>query len=331
MAKRVTIHDVAALAGVSRQTVSRALNDMGEISGETKQRVLEASAKLGYRPSRFARNLVARKKTRALGFVVASFRNPYYTEIAGDLLECAASRGWQVVMASGESEGEVAALHMLASQVDAFVGHFMSPEPQLEKARGGIPMVVLEPPVRLRRTHSVEVDLRSGIEEAIQSLRAKGARSIGMIDSDHSLRSSPVYVPSPRRRFFEELIGPSRPKAVVVGEESITGGSRAFVELLRAHPHLDAVLVFNDLMAIGAVQGAHALGVKVPDQVRILGIDGLGLGEAVHPALSTISLDRQALAARALDVVDALAAADFGEMAPIRYVVRPRLLWRGSA
>ncbi|MEV1170165.1 LacI family DNA-binding transcriptional regulator [Nonomuraea sp. NPDC049784] len=331
MAKRVTIHDVAALAGVSRQTVSRALNDMDDISSETKKRVLEASAKLGYRPSRFARNLVARQKTRALGFVVASFRNPYYTEIAGDLLDCAASRGWQVVMASSESEGESAALRMLASQVDVFVGHFMSPETQLEKARGGIPMVVLEPPARMERTHSVELDLRSGIEEAIQALRAKGARSLGMIDSGYSLRSSPIYVPSQRRRDFEELTGPGRPKAVVVGEESITGGSRAFIELMRAHPHLDAVLVFNDLMAIGAVHGAHALGVKVPDQVRILGIDGLSLGEAVHPTLSTISLDRQALAARALDVVDALAAADFADVAPIRHVVRSRLLWRESA
>lgn len=146
MAKRVTIHDVAALAGVSRQTVSRALNDMDDISSETKKRVLEASAKLGYRPSRFARNLVARQKTRAVGYMVASFRNPYYTEIAGDLLDCAAARGWQVVMASGESEGEAAALRMLASQVDVFVGHFMSPEARLEEARGGIPMVVLEPP-----------------------------------------------------------------------------------------------------------------------------------------------------------------------------------------
>ncbi|MEV4015144.1 substrate-binding domain-containing protein [Nonomuraea angiospora] len=118
---------------------------------------------------------------------------------------------------------------------------------------------------------------------------------------------------------------------MVAGEESIRGGSLAFVELMRAHPYVEAVLVFNDLMAIGAVHAAHTLDIKVPGQVRILGIDGLSLGEAVHPPLSTISIDREALAARALDVVDALAAINFAETAPIRYVVRPRLLWRESA
>ncbi|GIH50591.1 LacI family transcriptional regulator [Microbispora rosea] len=108
--KRVTINDVAARAGVSRRTVTRALNDMDGISDETKRRVLEAGAQLGYRPSRFARSLVAREKTRTLGLMVSSFRNPYYTEIAGDLLDCAASGNWQVIMASSESADETTAL-----------------------------------------------------------------------------------------------------------------------------------------------------------------------------------------------------------------------------
>jgi LacI family transcriptional regulator len=274
---------------------------------------------------------VAREKTRTLGFVVNSFRNPYYTEIAGELLDCAASRNWQVIMASSESADEIAALRMLSPQVDVVVGHFWLPKERIEEARSGIPVVVLDRTEHLPRTHSVELDLRSGIEEAVHALRAKGARSIGMIDSNYSLRQTSVYVPSTRRRDFEELIGPGGPKASAAGEESIRGGSLAFVELMRAHPYLDAVLVFNDLMAIGAIHAAHTLNIKVPGQVRILGIDGLSLGEAVHPTLSTISIDREALAARALDVVDALAAINFAETAPIRHVVRPRLLWRESA
>ncbi|MEV4115143.1 LacI family DNA-binding transcriptional regulator [Nonomuraea sp. NPDC049695] len=331
MAKRVTIHDVAAHAGVSRQTVTRALNDMDGINDETKQRVLEVSKRLGYRPSRFARGLVAREKTRTLGLVVCSFRNPYYTEIAGELLDCAASRNWQVIMASSESAGEAAALRTLSPQVDVVVGHFWTSHEQIEQARNGIPLVVLDRTEPMPGTHSVALDLRSGIEEAIHALRAKGARVIGMIDSNNHVRQGSVYVPSVRYRDFEELIGPGRPKVMVAGEESIRGGSLGFVELMRAHPYVDAVLVFNDLMAIGAVHAAHTLNIKVPDQVRILGIDGLSMGEAVHPPLSTISIDHEALAARALDVVDALAAINFAETAPIRHVVRPRLLWRESA
>ncbi|GAB3164245.1 hypothetical protein GCM10027059_20010 [Myceligenerans halotolerans] len=99
MGKRVTILDVAEEAGVSRQTVTRAVNDMDDISPSTRRRVLEAADRLGYRPSRFARNLVTRKKTNALGLVVSSFRNPYYTDIAADMLSGAADRGWQLLMA----------------------------------------------------------------------------------------------------------------------------------------------------------------------------------------------------------------------------------------
>lgn len=331
MAKRVTIHDVAALAGVSRQTVTRALNDMDGINHETKRRVLEASTQLGYRPSRFARSLVARQKTRTLGLVVSSFRNPYYTEIAGDLLACAAARNWQVIMASSESPDEAAALRMLSTQVDVMIGHFWTSGEEIDQARDGVPVVVLDRTEHLPGTHSVELDLRSGIEEAVRALRAKGARTIGMIDSNYSLRHSSAYVPTTRRRDFEEVIGPGAPKAVAAGEESIGGGSLAFTELMRDHPQVDAVLVFNDLMAIGAIHAAHTLDVKIPDQVRVLGIDGLTLGEAIHPKLSTISIDRETLAARALDVVDALAEIGFAETTPIRHVVRPRLLWRESA
>ncbi|WP_214643762.1 LacI family DNA-binding transcriptional regulator [Nonomuraea sp. NEAU-A123] len=331
MAKRVTINDVAQAAGVSRQTVTRAINDMGEINEQTKQRVLEACQKLGYRPSRFARNLVVRKKTRAMGYLVASFRNPYFTEIAGDLLNAAAERGWHVVMASTETEDEPNALDMLSGQVDVFIGHFVQNDDALARASGGIPLVMLERPSSRPGMHSVEVDIREGVREAIQALRTKGARRIGMIDSSYSLRASPTYEPSPRRGYFEELVGGESTGMVVVGEESMAGGGRAFAELVATYPDMDAVLAFNDLMAIGAVQASHALGIEVPRQVKICGFDGLTLGEAVHPTLTTVSIDRHALVSSALDIADALAAADFGVLPPMRRTVRPHMLWRESA
>ncbi|MEV4109707.1 LacI family DNA-binding transcriptional regulator [Nonomuraea sp. NPDC049695] len=325
----MTINDVARAAGVSRQTVTRAINDMGQISEQTKQRVLDACQRLGYRPSRFARNLVVRKKTRAMGYLVATFRNPYFTEIAGDLLNTAAERGWHVVMASTETEDEASALEMLSGQVDLFIGHFKLDDDDLLAAGRGLPFVMLERTGSLPGMHSVEVDLREGVRAAIEALRGTGARRIGMIDSP--LRDSPTYVPSPRCGYFAEFAGPESAKMVAFGEESMAGGGQAFAELVGAHPDMDAVLVFNDLMAIGAVQASHALGIDVPGQVRICGIDGLTLGEAVHPTLTTVSIDRHALVTNALDIADALAAADFAELPPMRRTVRPRMLWRESA
>lgn len=329
--KRATILDVAAAAGVSRQTVTRAMNDMGHINAVTKQRVLDVSARLGYRPSRFARSLVVRHKTRALGLIVASFRNPYFTEIAGDMLTAAAARGWQVVIASSESGDEIGALRLLSNQVDVFVGHIALPEAELIEIVGGIPVVLLESPCTLPGVHCVEVDIRAAMQDAIEQLRRKGARTIGMIDSGYSLRFSSTYVPSPRRGYFEELAGGDLDGAIVVGEESMAGGGRAFTELMQARPDIDTVLVFNDVMAIGAVQASHVLGIAVPQQVRIVGIDGLALGEAVTPTLTTLSIDRQALVSNALDIVDELDAAHFAKTASIRRVTLPRMLWRESA
>jgi LacI family transcriptional regulator len=327
--KRVTILDVAAEAGVSRQTVTRAMNDMEDISEPTRQKVLAAAERLGYRPSRHARSLVNRQKTHALGLVVASFRNPFYTEIAADLLSAATERGWQLIMAAAEG-GVGEAIELLSTQVDAVVCHFGGTDAELLAAARGLPVIHLEARSQLPGVHSVELDLESGVTEAIAALRAKGARRFGMVDSNYTLRDLGAYEPSSRRVWFEREVGDQLTE-VVVGEESISGGSRAFAELMSRHPDTDAVLMFNDLMGLGAVQSAHALGLAVPDRVRIVGVDGLALGEAVDPPLTTIALDTSALAAHTMDIVEILAKAQFARLDPIHRSVRSKLLWRASA
>ncbi|WP_051393551.1 LacI family DNA-binding transcriptional regulator [Glycomyces arizonensis] len=323
MGKRVTILDVAAEAGVSRQTVTRAVNGMGDISESTRRRVLEAVERLGYRPSRFARNLVTRQKQHALGLVVASFDNPYYTDIAASMLSAAAERGWQVILASATDD---AVPSMLSSQVDVVVMHYTGSA--VRETVGGPPIVYLEtghPDV-----HAVELDIESGIVAIVDALRERGARRFGMVDSGHLRRTHGNYVPTPKRQWFERAAGDQFVGAAV-GEESIADGGRAFGELLERHPEVDAVLVFNDLMALGAVQHAHAHGVDVPGAVRIVGIDGLAFGEAVSPPLTSIALDRHALAANALEIAQILAEADFGRIDPVHRKVRSDILWRESA
>jgi LacI family transcriptional regulator len=330
VSKRVTILDVASEAGVSRQTVTRAMNDMGDISAATRSKVLDAAARLGYRPSRFARNLVTRQKTHALGLVVASLRNPYFTDIAADMLSVAAERGWQLMIGASE-EGDVQeALGLLSTQVDVVACHFGGTDAQLKAAARGLPVVRLESRATEPGVHSVEIDIESGVIDAVAALRGRGVSRFGMVDSAYTLRSLGAYEPSPKREWFERAVG-EQLSGVVVGEETIAGGGQAFARLLEEHPDTEAVLMFNDLMALGAVQSAHALGIDVPGRVRIVGIDGLALGEAVDPPLTTIALDRRGLAASTLDIVDRLAASDFATIAPIHHMVRSKLLWRASA
>ncbi|GAA2148631.1 LacI family DNA-binding transcriptional regulator [Glycomyces algeriensis] len=335
MAKRVTIHDVAAEAGVSRQTVTRAMNDRDDIKEATRLRVLEAVERLGYRPSRFARNLVTRRKQHALGLVVASFDNPYYTGIAAEMLTAAAERGWQLMMAAAQDDTE-AVLGMLASQADVVALHFGGSGAELSEFAGGLPVVRLEAESLLPGVHSVALDIESGIVAVVAELRARGARRFGMVDSAHSLQAHGArgagggYGPSPKRRYFERAVG--EPLAgVTIGDESIAAGSRAFGELLEQHPDVDTVLMFNDLMALGAVRYAQSRGIDVPGRVRIVGIDGLALGEAVHPRLTSIALDVRAMASHTMDIAELVAKADFARLDPIHRRVGSSILWRESA
>lgn len=334
MAKRVTILDVAAEVGVSRQTVTRAMNDTGRISEATRQKVLDAAERLGYRPSRFARSLVTREKTPAMGFVVASFRNPYYTDLAASLLEAGADRGWQIMVASTE-RGMDEALAMLAPQVDVIVGHLAGTDAHLRRVCGGLPLVRLDAEFpsgsdSAPGVHAVGVDFKTGVEEAVGVLRERGAQTFGMVDSANYQRHFGDGAVSPRRRWFEDAVGDDL-TGVIVGEESISGGGRAFAELMERHPGTDAVLMFNDLMAVGAVQSAHHLGIEVPRHVGIVGVDGLALGEAVEPPLTSIAIDRSEFAGHVMDVVEILAKAEFARIEPLRRRAASRVLWRGSA
>ena len=324
MASPVTIRDVARVANVSRQTVTRAINDMPEISEETRRRVMQVVEDLGYRPNRFAMDL-SRRRTQAVGLIVGSFRNPYYAQLADAFVSELRSREWQVVVGTADQD-EAKAIRTMASQADAIIGYFLQTQEQVAQAARGVPVVLLEQRATVAGLHSVELDFRAGIVDLVAALRARGARRFGMIDAGHA---SLGPAGSPRRRFFEEAVG--GPCVVVAESETIAGGLNGLAGLLARDPDIDTVLAFNDLMAMGAVQGAHVLGVDVPARIRIVGIDGISLGEAISPTLTTLSLETQAVAAEAASILAELFDNGSAPTASITRAVTPVVVWRESA
>ncbi|MEU3985112.1 LacI family DNA-binding transcriptional regulator [Streptomyces sp. NPDC026672] len=325
--RKVTIHDVARSAGVSRQTVSRALNDKGEIDRTTKQRVLDAARALGYRPSRFARGLV-RQDTTTIGLVIPDLLNPFFTEVAAAALEAARSRGWHVVVydTADRAEEELGTLQVISSQVDAVVGYFSCAEDELELFTRGMPVVLIGREHHTARFSSIRIDGEEGVHAAVAHLVAAGHTHIGMLD--HSGRAEP----SIRRDWFTTAavshgIDPDR---VVGAEQSADGGGAALRTLLDAHPEVTGLLTFNDIIAIGALREARRLGRAVPQDLAVIGFDGLQLGALVEPPLSSVALDTRRLGALAIDQVarlltgvDPLDADDL--------VVRAQLRLSGSA
>jgi LacI family transcriptional regulator len=328
--RRATIHDVAQLAGVSRQTVSRAVNDKGEIDPATKERVLEVARLLDYRPSRFARGLV-RKGAVTAGLVIPDLMNPFFPEVAAGVLEAAEERGWQVVVWDSRTDEnrELEALDMLSHQADAVVGYFKNPDAVLARHLGGVPTVVLERGPHQTRFGAVGIDAAAGVEQGVAHLVRAGHRRIGMLDGDR------IDAPGPRR---EAVLASVRRHGLPVDERwvvrspehSVAGGEAAVAQLLDVRPEMTAVFGFNDLIAVGAMRAARRRGLRVPDDLAVLGFDGLSLGELVEPALTTLHIDKRRLGRLAVEQVARLSSGQEPLTGADAWVI-PQLVVRASA
>ncbi|MGW0946739.1 LacI family DNA-binding transcriptional regulator [Streptomyces sp. NPDC002623] len=328
--RRATIHDVARLAGVSRQTVSRAVNDKGEIDPATKERVLEAARLLNYRPSRFARGLV-RKGAVTAGLVIPDLMNPFFPEVAAGVLEAAEQRGWQVVVWDSRIDyaREREALDVLSHQADAVVGYFKNEDEVLARHLGGVPLVLLERGPQQTRFAAVGIDAAAGLEQGIAHLVGAGHRRIGMVDGDR------LTVPGARREAFLAEVrrhGLSVDDSWIVlsPEHSVAGGEAGMERLLDARPEITAVFGFNDLIAVGAMRAARRRGRRIPDDLAVMGFDGLSLGELVEPALTTLHLDKRRLGRLAVEQVARLRAGQEPLSGADAWVI-PELVVRASA
>lgn len=304
---RVTIDDVARAAGVSRQTVSRALNGKGEIAAETRRRVLTVVEDLDYRPNMFARGMKTRRSD-AIGLIVSDISNPFYPAVARGVFDAAETAGRRVVVYNTDADArrELSALEDLyARGADGAVGFFYAlEEPTLVEFGRRLPLVIADRRLDGRELPSVTSDFASGVAAAVEHLLARGHRTIGMLDS-----SVGVAVDERRTAFVDTLAarglgGADAP--IVEAPPTLAGGAAAISELFGAHPAVSAVFAFNDLMAFGAIQAAERLGRAVPAECAIVGFDDLAFAQFVHPRLTTVHTDKYAQGRTLVEMLTAI-------------------------
>ena len=298
MQRRVTITDVAQLAGVSRQTVSRAINRKGEISPATLQRVLQAVQTLGYQPSQVARGLATRR-TRTIGLVVPDITNPFFPEIARGVQDVAGNQGYNVFLCNSDEspEQELQVLRSLAAQpVDGIVlcGSRISTE-QLEAfAESYWPLVVLNRELGCPGVGLIMVDNQRGMQLAVDHLVGRGHRAIALLAGPATSPSSQQRVQG-YRRAMQGWDLPVVPGWVRPCPPTVEGGQSEAISLLSLHPEVTALIAYNDLVALGACQACEALGRPVPDRCAVVGFDDIRLAAMVKPRLSTIRVDKYEL------------------------------------
>ncbi len=328
---------MAELAGVSRQTVTRALNGLADVKPATRERVVAAARTLNYRPDRAAQSLVRGRRT-TIGFVVDDLTNPYFAELGSALSREAAALGWSVLLCDVGSEADKgrAQLTTMTDAVDAVVmtgcrsdTFSMLPDEVVQGDGVRLPIVMIDGPEHPRLDARVDLDLAPAITAALDHLRRDGRRAIAFIDSTEG--------PDDRRTIHRDYLEahglPGREWPVVAGEETIAGGARAADDLLARVEGVDAVLVYNDVMAVGVLKALTGAGRSVPSEIAVIGIDGLELGRATTPELTSLAVDKGAVAraaiAAARSALEPVAGAQRGGSSSAR--IGLQLVLRGSA
>ena len=332
MSPRITIADVAREAGVSQQTVSRVLNDKREISPATRERILLVIQRLGYRPSRIARGL-ATSRTMTIGLIVPDIGNPFFSEMARGADRAAHEAGYSLLLGNTfeDAQREADVLHALEDKrVDGFIlCSSRLPQDKLDEFCASQPAVVL---VNRESQHAgvgtVRVDDAAGAREAVRHLVAQGRRVIGFLAGPAASYSGQDRVTGYRAALAQAGLALD-PQLVVHSLPYLEGGRQAALSLLTARLDVNALLCYNDLVAVGALQACAKLGRRVPEDVAVIGCDDIPLAEMVTPPLTTLSISQQDLGAQAVKLLLNKLGGRDGERRDI--VLRPLLVIRASA
>lgn len=331
-AKRATILDVAAAAGVSRQTVTRAMNGMPGIKESTRQRVQELAQELGYTPSRFAKGLVQGART-SVGLAIPDLTNPYFPAFASSVVELATLRGWHVVVddyGHGGRSGLDAVEH-LAPQVDAVIGYLGGYAHQAQSALGRRPLIVLDES-SIGAAGSINFDYDHAAKLAVDHLVNSKRRCIAYLEAG----SAPGKEQHPGtvrgKAVTERLEGLGTSWSLIVADETADSAKGAVTAFLRERPETDGILVFNDLMAAGVLKALSDAGRRVPEDCAVIGMDGIPMGELLTPQLSTMALDLREVGRAAVELLDGLLS---GSVSPgseaSRLTLKHRLVLRETA
>ncbi|MGW7097901.1 LacI family DNA-binding transcriptional regulator [Streptomyces sp. NPDC054883] len=297
---RPTLEAVAALAGVSRATVSRVVNGGDGVRAHLVDKVREAVRELGYVPNHAARTLVTRR-TGAVAVIIPEpeiriFSDPFFSRQIRGISRELTSNDAQLVLLLVENRGDYDRIerYLAGGHVDgalAFSLHTDDPLPEITR-RIGMPTVYGGRPGWTAGPGDlapafVDADNRGGAREAVRHLLARGRRCVGHI-------AGPLDQTSAIDRLdgYRDVLVAGDPALVEAGDFTTAGGARAMRELLERRPALDGVFAANDLMATGALAVLRERGLDVPGDVAVVGFDDTErVAEVADPPLTTVRQD----------------------------------------
>ncbi|RJQ92353.1 LacI family DNA-binding transcriptional regulator [Amycolatopsis panacis] len=333
MGGRVTLQDVASRAGVSIKTVSNVVNDFDRVAPGTRLRVQAVIDELGYQPNLSARQLRA-GRTGVIALAVPDLAARYFAELATAVIAQARRHGMTVLieLTNGERSAELAMARGLGSTL--LDGVILSPlalsQADLSGKPGRVPVVLLGERDYAHTFDHVLIDNVAAAREATGHLLATGRKRVAAIGAQQGPASATAHL---RLRGYREAVqAAGTPELVAPAAQfSPQEGADAMRRLLALPEPPDAVFCFSDMLALGALRAAHEVGVRVPQDLAVVGFDDTEEGRYGVPSLTSVSPDKPEVARQAVGLLADRIETDGPVRKPVRTEVGYELVVRESS
>jgi LacI family transcriptional regulator len=302
----MSIKDVAREAGVSIATVSHVINNSRFVSEETRARVMRAIGECNYYPNAQARSL-ASGHSSLLGLLISDITNPFFPELVKSIEAAGFERGYDVLLSNTDYDPErtshyvrrlierkVAGVALMTSELDASLVD--------ELARRHVPVVFLDLDAPGVNMSNLCIEYERGIDEAVRHLAALGHERLAFVGGPARLRSAVK-----RREAFAQSVCrhlPAAPTPIFYeGDFKFEGGRRAARALTGRRELPSAIVAANDMMALGVLHELLVAGLRVPEDVSLVGFDDVAFASLSQPPLTTVCLPRAELGRRAVEAL----------------------------
>ena len=283
-----SIREVAKRAGVSPATVSRVINGTARVDEEKRERVEKAIEETGFRPNELARALY-RKSSKIIGVIVPDIENPFFSELAKAIEKEAYEQEYRILLCNSDDqkEKELANLQMLAQlQADGVILMTNTGEKSQSYEAVSMPIVFVDRRLdEMGQTSVIEADHYAGGKLAAEHLIACGCRKITCIRGPQDLSSG-----KKRYEGYREVCRQySMKERFVDSTYKYEDGAKAAEEVLRRYPDTDGIIACNDMTAVSVYKVLQKRGYRVPDDIQIIGFDGVKFGRFLTPELTTVA------------------------------------------
>ncbi|MFC7618941.1 LacI family DNA-binding transcriptional regulator [Microlunatus sp. GCM10028923] len=304
--RSASVRDVAALARVSPTTVSNVLSGNRPVATATRDRVRQAIDELGYRPNLSARNLRLRRGG-LIALAVPEIDVPYFAELVRLVVQAARRRGYTVLIDQTEGDADAERFVLGGMNPGMVDGILFSPlrtdRAEFEQRRDRTPLVLLGERITGRGIDHVGIDNVAAATAATRHLADQGRRRIAALGHRTETGTAALRSEGYRQALDQAGLPYDEDLVVITHGYHRTNGAMAVRQLLQQGDPPDALFCYNDLLALGALRALHEAGLRVPEDVAVVGFDDIDDGHYSIPTLSTIAPDKARIAESSLDLL----------------------------